>query len=74
MPFNYRALGVDPKLINFDNGTVSFANQFTLPAYNKKLLPPDDVPRNWNDLIDAKWKGGGGRGTLSEAVKRLEPS
>lgn len=57
-PFDYRALGVDPKLINFDNGTVSFANQFTLPAYNNKLLPPQDVPRSWHDLLDPKWKGG----------------
>jgi iron(III) transport system substrate-binding protein len=58
VPFDYRALGVDPRLINFDNGTVSFANQFTLPAYNNKLLPAQDVPRNWQDLLDPKWKGG----------------
>ena len=58
VPFDYRMLGVDPKVINFDNGTVSFANQFTLPAYNKKLLPAQDVPRSWNDLLDPKWKGG----------------
>ena len=57
-PFDYRALGVDPKVINFDSGTVSFANQFTLPAYNKKTLPAKDVPRNWHDLLDPKWKGG----------------
>jgi hypothetical protein len=56
--FDYRALGVDPKVINFDSGTVSFANQFTLPAYNKKTLPAKDVPRNWHDLLDPKWKGG----------------
>ena len=58
VPFDYRVLGVDPKVINFDSGTVSFANQFTLPAYNKKTLPAKDVPRTWNDLLDPKWKGG----------------
>lgn len=58
VPFDYRVLGVDPKVINFDSGTVSFANQFTLPAYNKKTLPANDVPRNWQDLLDPKWKGG----------------
>jgi ABC-type Fe3+ transport system substrate-binding protein len=58
VPFDYRMLGVDPKVINFDNGTVSFANQFTLPAYNQKTLPAKDVPRNWHDLLDPKWKGG----------------
>lgn len=58
VPFDYRVLGVDPKVINFDSSTVSFANQFTLPAYNKKILPAKDVPRNWHDLLDPKWKGG----------------
>jgi len=38
-PFDYRKLGVDPKLIHYDNGTVGFANQFVLPAYNNKILP-----------------------------------
>jgi iron(III) transport system substrate-binding protein len=58
VPFDYRVLGVDPKVINFDSGTVSFANQFTLPAYNKKTLPAKDVPRTWQDLLDPKWKDG----------------
>jgi iron(III) transport system substrate-binding protein len=58
VPLDYRVLGVDPKVINFDSGTVSVAHQFTLPAYNKKTLPPQDVPRNWRDLLDPKWKGG----------------
>jgi ABC-type Fe3+ transport system substrate-binding protein len=58
VPFDYRVLGVDPRVINFDSSTVSFANQFTLPAYNKKTLPAKDVPRNWHDLLDPKWKDG----------------
>lgn len=57
-PFDYKKLGIDPQVINFDNGTVVVANQFALPAYNKKILPPQDVPKKWEDLLDAKWKGG----------------
>jgi len=57
-PFDYRQLGIDRKLINYDNGTVSFANQFVLPAYNKKTLAVQDVPKNWSDLLDLKWKSG----------------
>ena len=57
-PFDYKRLGIDPRLIHYDNGTVAFANGFILPAYNKKLLPSHDVPNNWEDLLDAKWKGG----------------
>lgn len=58
VPFDYRKLGMDPKVIHYDNGTVLFANQFVLPAYNKKILPARDVPKNWPDLLDVKWKGG----------------
>ncbi len=58
LPFDYRRLGIDPKVIHYDNETVSLANQFVLPAYNKKILPSRDVPKSWNDLLDLKWKGG----------------
>lgn len=57
-PIDYKKLGIDPKLIHYDNGAVSFANQFVLPAYNKKFLPAKDVPKKWEDLLDPKWKGG----------------
>jgi len=56
--FDYAKLGVDPKMIHYDGGTVAFANQFIFPAYNKKTLPPQDVPKRWEDLLDPKWKGG----------------
>lgn len=57
-PFDYKSLGVNPNAIEYDNGTVSVANQFALPAYNAKILPAKDVPKKWEDLLDAKWKGG----------------
>jgi iron(III) transport system substrate-binding protein len=57
-PFDYRKLGIDPQVINFDNGTVVVANQFALPAYNSKIVPPQDVPKKWEDLLDPKWKDG----------------
>ncbi len=56
--FDYKKLGVDPQMIRYDGGTVAFANQFLLPAYNKTMLPPQQVPRRWDDLLDPKWKGG----------------
>lgn len=55
--FDYRSLGIDPQVIHYDSGTVSFANQIILPAYNEKMLPAKDVPKKWEDLLDAKWKG-----------------
>jgi len=55
--FDYTQLGVAKERIEYDNGAVSVANQFALPAYNKKLLPAKDVPTKWEDLLDPKWKG-----------------
>jgi iron(III) transport system substrate-binding protein len=57
-PYNYKGSGVDPQLIYYDSGAVSFANQIVLPAYNKKVVAPNDVPTKWEDLLDPKWKGG----------------
>lgn len=57
IPFDYASLGVDPRTVHFDRGTVSVANQVVLPGYNKKNLSPQDVPKRWEDLLDPKWKG-----------------
>lgn len=54
---DYTQLGVAKTRVEYDNGTVSVANQFALPTYNKKLLPAKDVPKKWEDLLDPKWKG-----------------
>jgi len=57
IPFDYASIGVAKDRIEYDNGTVSVANQFALPAYNKKTLPAKDVPKRWEDLLDPKWQG-----------------
>jgi len=56
-PYEYAKLGVAPELIQYDKGVVSLANQFVMPAYNKSILPAQDVPKRWEDLLDPKWKG-----------------
>ena len=57
-PYDYKSAGVDLQVIHYDNGSISFANQIVLPAYNKKTMPAKDVPTKWEDLLDPKWKGG----------------
>jgi ABC-type Fe3+ transport system substrate-binding protein len=71
-PFDYAKLGVDPKVVGYDNGTVILANQFVLPAYNNKVLPAADVPKTWEHLLDPKWKEGKlGMSTATHHLARL---
>lgn len=69
--FDYKSIGVDAKAIQYDGGSVSFANQFVLPAYNKKLVPAKDVPKTWEDLLNPKWKGKIGVSSATHHMARL---
>ncbi|HEY2986272.1 MAG TPA: extracellular solute-binding protein [Candidatus Binatia bacterium] len=71
-PFDYGKLGINPRWIQYDNGSVIMANQFVYPAYNKNNLPAKDVPKKWEDLLDPKWKGGKlGMSTTTHHLARL---
>ena len=71
-PLDYKTLGIDPRTIHYNNGSISVANQFVLPAYNTKVLPAKDVPKSWEDLLDPKWKGGKlGMSTATHHLSRL---
>ncbi len=48
--------GVPPESVLFQGGAYAFANQITLPAYNRDLVKGADVPKTWDDLLDPKWK------------------
>ncbi|HWP34261.1 MAG TPA: extracellular solute-binding protein [Thermodesulfobacteriota bacterium] len=48
----YRPGFVDPE------GTwVSIYSNFFVLGYNTKLVPKDQAPRDWTDLLDPKWRG-----------------
>jgi iron(III) transport system substrate-binding protein len=71
-PFDYAKVGVPPELIHYDKGTITLANQFILPAYNKSILPASDVPKRWEDLLNPKWSGGKlGMSTATHHLSRL---
>jgi iron(III) transport system substrate-binding protein len=57
-PFNYRSAGVDAKAIQHDSGSITVSHAVVLPAYNKNVLAAKDVPRNWESLLEPKWKDG----------------
>lgn len=70
--FDYAKLGIAKELIQYDNGVISLANQFVLPAFNKTILRAQDVPKRWEDLLDPKWKGGKlGISTATHHLARL---
>jgi len=56
--FDYKLLGVEPKTIQHANGSVVMVHGFVLPAYNSKVLASRDAPKSWEDLLQARWKGG----------------
>lgn len=72
MPYDYKALGIDPRAIHYDSGAISFAHQIVLPAYNQKTLSSQEAPKRWEDLLDPKWKGGKlGMSTATHHLARL---
>jgi ABC-type Fe3+ transport system substrate-binding protein len=58
LPFDYKGLGVDTRAIQHESGSLAFLHGIVLPTYNKQAVPAKDVPNNWEDLLDAKWKDG----------------
>jgi iron(III) transport system substrate-binding protein len=70
-PFNYRSLGVDEKLIDHDSSAISFAHQYIVPAYNNKMVSPQDAPKSWEDLLNPNWKGKLGVTTATHHLGRL---
>src|SRR5919106_5145962 len=56
-PFDYRSLGVEERLIDHDSSSISFVHQYIVPAYNNKLVSPQDAPKSWQDLLHPRWKG-----------------
>src|ERR1051325_3409286 len=67
----HKSIRLHPKAVQYDNGSVSFANQFVLPAYNKQLVAAKDVPKTWEDLLNPKWKGKIGVSSATHHMARL---
>jgi iron(III) transport system substrate-binding protein len=36
---------------------VDYFDSYNVIAYNTKLVPKEYAPKNWNDLLDPRWKG-----------------
>ena len=70
-PFDYKSLAADEKLIDHDGGSISFAHQYIVPAYNSSMVSSKDAPKRWEDLLQPKWKGKVGVTTATHHFGRL---
>jgi len=53
---DWAALGVDEKSIDTP-WQVTFATVTYVLGWNNKLVSARNAPKNWDDLLDPKWKG-----------------
>jgi iron(III) transport system substrate-binding protein len=44
---------IDPK----NRNVVALASRFSVVVYNKKLVPPAQVPKSWEDMLKPEYKG-----------------
>lgn len=51
-PFDIRPEQVDP-----EGSMIVIGSHIFGPAYNTKLVKPEDVPKSWEDLLHSKWQG-----------------
>jgi iron(III) transport system substrate-binding protein len=69
---DWAALGItDPRSVAFDGTSIQFSSSFVAPGYNPNLVRPEDAPKDWNDILDPKWKGKVGVSTATHFWARL---
>jgi iron(III) transport system substrate-binding protein len=69
---DWAALGItNPQSITYDGTGVHFATSFIAPSYNPNLVRADEVPKDWADLLDPRWRGRMGMSTATHHLGRL---
>lgn len=58
-PVRWRELfnWISEKELSYGGQAIVVSTTFLLPVYNTNLVKPADVPKSWDELLDAKWKG-----------------
>jgi iron(III) transport system substrate-binding protein len=51
-------LAIPPKIIDpRQRNTIAILSRFSVIAYNKNLVPPNQVPKTWEDILRPEFKG-----------------
>jgi iron(III) transport system substrate-binding protein len=56
MSVDWTSLGADPSKVMLDGKWLLNDDSITLWMYNTNLVSPADVPKQWEDLLNPKWK------------------
>lgn len=52
-----KAFDLKPEQIDPSGFFLNIGSHIFGPAYNTKLVKPEDVPKSWEDLLNPKWQG-----------------
>ena len=63
-PVDWSPFGIDKRNIAFDGKMAYTSNIVYSIAYNNKSVKEDDVPRNWANILDERYKGKGASSTF----------
>jgi ABC-type Fe3+ transport system substrate-binding protein len=69
---DWASLGIkNAQSVTYDSTALHFASSFIAPAYNPNLVRAEEAPKDWADLLDAKWRGRMGVSTATHHLGRL---
>src|SRR5919202_5657744 len=61
----------NPAILAYDGVAINYVSSFVSPAYNPNVVPADQAPKDWPDLLDPKWRGKIGVSTATHHWARL---
>src|SRR5438105_1003313 len=50
---------------------INYVTSFVVPAYNPNVVSASEAPKDWNDLLDPKWRSNLGMSTATHHWARL---
>jgi len=64
LPVDWSPFGIDPRNVAFDGKMAYSSNVVYVIAYNNKSVKEADVPTNWMNMLDERYKGKGTSSTF----------
>jgi iron(III) transport system substrate-binding protein len=68
---DWAALGINPRSVTYEGQALIQVSNFVAPAYNSNLVRAEEAPKDWEDLLDPRWRGKIGVSTATHSWSRL---